>query len=335
MKDSRQLAVLDRAAARIVDRDRSDALEHVACVVCGADDFDVVMPARVDREKDKDLVQKFRASGDELLVDQLVRCRTCRMQYVNPRLRGDLVLEAYSDGEDPTYISQLRARERTFEAALKEIERAAGGTGTLLDIGTAAGAFVAAAKKHGWAAEGCEPNRWLAAWGARHYGIRIQQGSLLEQSYTPGTFDVVTLWDVIEHTLDPREVLERCRVLLKPGGILVVNYPDIGSWIARVMGRRWLFLTSVHLYYFERETMGSLLESTGFRVEKVRPHVQRLELDYILMRGGILSERLSGLARSIASAVRLGRAQVPYWLGQTFMVARRTGPFVAAGFLAA
>jgi spermidine synthase len=132
----------------------------------------------------------------------------------------------------------------------------------------------------------------------------------------------VTLWDVIEHTLDPRAMLEHCRGLLKPGGLLVVNYPDIGSWAARLMGRRWLFLTSVHLYYFDRRTMSQMLESTGFRVETVSPHVQRLELDYILFRGSLLSEALSSAARAVARTARLGRRQVPYWLGQTFVVAR-------------
>ena len=314
----------------------SSTHEHVACAVCGADEYDVVLPARagVGGAAGPDLVQKFRASGDELLVDQLVRCRRCGLQYVNPRLRGDLILDAYIEGEDPAYVSQLRARERTFLTALAEIERAAGTRGTLLDIGTAAGAFVAAAKQRGWAAEGCEPNRWLAEWGARHYGITIRQGSLFDQDYAPHTFDVITLWDVIEHTLDPRNVLEHCRRLLKPGGLLVVNYPDIGSWIARLMRRRWLFLTSVHLYYFERRTMTRLLQSSGFAVETVRPHVQRLELDYILFRAGIISPLLSYLARTVARAVRAGRTQVPYWLGQTFVIARRAGPGAAVALAA-
>ena len=163
-------------------------------------------------------------------------------------------------------MSQLAARERTFTAALVEIERLAGGRGRLLDIGTAAGAFVAAAVRRGWDAEGCEPNRWLGEWGARHYGIRIRQGSVFVQDYAPASFDVVTLWDVIEHTPDPRAVLDRCRELLKPGGLLIVNYPDIGSWIARALGRRWLFLTSVHLWYFDRTTIRRLMESGGFDV---------------------------------------------------------------------
>jgi SAM-dependent methyltransferase len=310
---------------------RPSVLDHVACALCGEDDFDVLLPARADREKDHDPVQKFRASGDELLVDQLVQCRHCGMKYVNPRLSGNLIFGAYTEGEDQTYVSQLEARERTFDRSLATIEGAVGGTGRLLDIGTAAGAFVAAARRRGWDAEGCEPNHWLAGFGERHYGIRIRQGSVFEQPYPPGTFDVVTLWDVIEHTLDPRAMLEHCRRLLKPGGVLVVNYPDIGSWAARLMGQRWLFLTSVHLYYFDRGTMSKMLESTGFQVETIRPHVQRLELDYILFRGSLLSEALSKATRAVARAAGLGKRQVPYWLGQTFVVARLPREAPAAG----
>lgn len=298
-------------------------LETVPCFLCGADDYEVIYDARYDREKDVDLDQKFRASGDELLIDQLVKCRRCGFQYVNPRLRGDLIFSGYTEGDDPTYVSQLQARERTFAASLDEIARAAGGTGRLLDIGTAAGAFVAAARARGWQAEGCEPNKWLAEWGARHYGLTIRQGSVFDQDYEDGSFDVVTLWDVIEHTLEPREMLERCFRLLRPGGVLVVNYPDIGSWIARALGRRWLFLTSVHLYYFDRGTIARMLESTGFRVESIRAHWQRLELDYILFRGSVLSQALSRLSRRVAGMAGAGKSQVPYWLGQTFVIARR------------
>jgi SAM-dependent methyltransferase len=239
-------------------------------------------------------------------------------------LRSDVILASYVGGEDPVYVSQMEARERTFALALARIERLTGGPGSLLDVGTAAGGFLAAAQRRGWRAEGCEPNRWLAAWGSRQYGVRIRPGSLFEQNYEPQQFDVITLWDVIEHTTDPKTTLERCRTLLKPGGMLVVNYPDIGSWIARALGRRWLFLTSVHLHYFDRATIRRLLEATGFEVAQMRPHVQRLELDYILTRASILSQGLSNVARRAVSAVGMERAHIPYWLGQTFVAAKRT-----------
>jgi hypothetical protein len=145
---------------------------------------------------------------------------------------------------------------------------------------------------------------------------------------------VITLWDVIEHTTNPRAVLERCRALLRPGGILVVNYPDIGSWIARAMGRRWLFLTSVHLYYFNRRTIRLMLEKTGYAVERMRPHVQRLELDYILFRGSAISPALSAGGRTMARWLRLGRVEVPYWLGQTFVLSRKSATLLWAFALA-
>jgi SAM-dependent methyltransferase len=304
-------------------RAREEILEHVTCAICDGSDSEVVLEAQYENERDLDLIQKFRASGDELLIDRLVRCRTCGLQYISPRLRSDLILASYSEGEDPIYVSQMQARERTFAASLARIERLAGGPGRLLDVGTAAGGFLAAATRRGWRAEGCEPNRWLAAWGSRHYGVHIKPGSLFDQAYEPGQFDVITLWDVIEHTTNPRATLERCRTLLKPGGILIVNYPDIGSWIARLLGRRWLFLTSVHLHYFDRTTIRRLLAAAGFEVAVARPHVQRLELDYILARASILSAGLSSAGRRIVSALGLARTQVPYWLGQTFVAARR------------
>ncbi len=298
-------------------------LEHVPCAVCGADDYDVLYRPQDALEKDADLTATFRASGDELLVYPLVRCRECEFRYVNPRPRADLISLAYMAGDDPAYVSQIRARERTFAASLERIERAVGGKGRLLDVGTAAGAFVAAARQHGWNAEGCEPNRWLADWGARHYGICIRNGDLLQLDYQENSFDVITLWDVIEHTTDPRLVLDRCRTLMRPHGVLVINFPDIGSWIARLLGRRWPFLTSVHLSYFDRRTIREILGGTGYDVEAVKPHVQRLELDYILYRGSVISRAASAAARRAVKGFGLSSLEVPYWLGQTFVIARK------------
>ena len=300
-------------------------LEHVACNLCGADDPQIIYEARDHQAGSRaDLSHVFRASGDELLVDPLVRCRQCGLEYVTPRPRGVDIVEAYSQGDDPTYVSQVEARERTFRAALARIERLHPGRGRLLDIGTAAGAFLGAAKARGWDVEGCEPNRWMAEWGRRHYGIPISPGDLFAQAYAPGSFDVITLWDVIEHTPDPTRVIQKVRELLKPDGLLVVNYPDIGSWIARLLGRKWPFLSSVHLYYFTRSTMARFLSQNGLTIVDIRPHVQRLEFDYLLSRGQVVSESLSRASRFVARATGLSKRQMPYWIGQTFVAARRT-----------
>ena len=297
-------------------------LESVACNLCGADDPETIYEAR-RLDSSRDLTRTFRASGDDLLRDPLVRCRQCGLQYVNPRPLACDIVTAYSAGDDPTYVSQVAARERTFARAVAHIETLLPGRGRVLDIGTAAGAFLAAARNRGWEVDGCEPNRWTATWGSNHYGLDIRPGELFDHHYPAASFDVVTLWDVIEHTPDPSRVIHRVGDLLKPGGLLIVNYPDIGSSIAQMLGRRWPFLSSVHLYYFTRATMQRFLERQGFEIVEMRPHLQHLELDYLLTRGAAVSGRISKWSRRLVRLLGLSNRQAPYWIGQTFVAARR------------
>jgi SAM-dependent methyltransferase len=302
--------------------DPTPQLETVPCNLCGSTDLDVMYEARADLERDTDLAAKFRASGDELLTQPLVRCRACSLLFVNPRVDTRAMLDGYAAGADPVYVSQMDARVRTFARTLTRIDRLRPAKGRLLDVGTAAGAFLKAAQDDGWHAIGIELNAWLAEWGRSRYGVTIHVGSIDDVSLPAGGFEVVTLWDVIEHTPDPSHVLRRVHQLLAPGGLLVVNYPDIGSWIARAMGRRWPFLSSVHLYYFTRRTMRQLLDRTGFETVDMRPHLQRLKLDYILERGEVVSPALSRAGSRVVEALGVGCREVPYWLGQTFVAAR-------------
>lgn len=300
-----------------------NALEKVPCNLCGSSAHKIIYESRYDQEKDKDLAKKFRSSGDELLIDQLVQCPKCRLKFINPRLKQNLIIEGYTEGEDPLFISQADARERTFFKALRKIEKYAPKKGKILDVGTAGGSFLAAAKKRGWTVSGCEPNKWLVDWGNKKYNIKIDQGTIFEQKYPSNSFDVITLWDVIEHTPDPMKVLEECNRLLKENGILVVNYPDIGSWLARLLGRKWLFLTSVHLYYFTPRTIRHILSKTGFKIELIKPYFQSLELGYIMFRAGTYSSLFSTVGKKMVELAGLAHREVPYWLGQTFVLARK------------
>lgn len=296
-------------------------LEDIPCNLCGADDYEIVYPPQYEVAQPDAIMETFRSSGDEILVDQLVRCNRCGLQYLTPRLKSDVVITGYSEGTDEAFISQNKGREITFAKSLDLIERLVPEKGRILDIGTAGGAFLGVAKRRGWEVAGCEPNRWMAEWGSEHYGIDIQAGTIFDMDLPDAHFDVVTLWDVLEHTPDPKKVLEECRRIMKPGGLLIVNYPDIEALVARLMGRKWVFLLSVHLYYFTPDTIRQMLEKTGFGVGRFKMHWQSLELGYILFR---MEPYLSGLARlgaKIAKALKLEHLQIPYWMGQTLVLA--------------
>lgn len=299
-------------------------LESVVCNLCGADDFVIVYPARYDQARPEELHRSFRSSGDEILVDRLVRCRKCGLQYLNPRLREDVVIDAYSQGSDEIFVSQAKARERTFAGSLKLLEKIKPSKGKLLDVGTAGGSFLHVAQQRGWDVSGCEPNRWLTQWAQENYGLNIFPGTIFDMKLPDDSFDVVCLWDVLEHTADPRKVLGECRRVLKQGGLLLVNYPDIGSLVSRLMGRKWVFLLSVHLYYFTLPTIKKMLQACGFRMVRSQQHWQSLELDYIMFRMRAYIPAVADAGRKIVKKLKLENVSVPYWMGQSLVIAEKS-----------
>lgn len=296
-------------------------LEKVPCVLCGSSNYSVVHPSQYKDKSIEEITKMYRASGDDLLFDQLVRCKKCSLVFVNPRIKSNLILKGYTEGTDELFVSQAKSRENTFSKSLRLIEKYRPHKGKLLDVGTAGGSFLSAAKKRNWEVYGCEPNKWLADWGNKNYGLKIAKGTILDQDYKSDFFDVVTLWDVIEHTPDPSKVLEECGRIMKRGGLLVVNYPDIGSIVARLMKRKWLFLTSVHLFYFTRKTMKGLLKKNGFKTIYVKPHFQTLEAGYVFFRAGKYNKLISNVGSTFVKSLGLEKKGFPYWLGQTFFLA--------------
>ena len=102
-----------------------------------------------------------------------------------------------------------------------------------------------------------------------------------------------------------------------------MSYPDYGSLVSRLMGRRWVFNLTVHLYYFDRGTMGELLRRAGFSPLRFRPYLQTLELGYVARRAAPYLGPLGRLATGGVHLLRLDRVPLQYWVGQTLVVARK------------
>jgi SAM-dependent methyltransferase len=300
-------------------------LEDVACAVCGGDGYEVVIPSRRDPGRAIDLQTVFRSSGDEPLQDRMVRCTSCGLHYVRPRLRWELILEGYRGGTDENFVSQVAFRERTFRACLDKIEKVARPPGRrVLDVGAAGGSFLAMARERGYEALGCEPSTWMCGFARERYSLDLHPGTIFDMPVAPASVDLLTLWDVIEHTPDPRAVLVRAHELLTPDGVLVMSWPDYASLAARGLGSKWPFLLTVHLYYFTPATMTELLRRTGFRALDYRPHVQTLELGYVAMRAAPYLGPLAGLVRGPVRALGLEHLPLSYWVGQTMVVAKKS-----------
>src|SRR5262249_37635696 len=126
-------------------------------------------------------------------------------------------------------------------------------------------------------------------------GLRVLAGTLPHPELQPESFDVVTMWQSLEHVHQPREVLQEAFRLLVPGGKLVVAVPNIDSLAYRWFGADWFGLDLPrHLTRFTPMTLSLMLERTGFRLSALR-----------------MIRHSSWLCSSATLAVR--RKQGPYW----------------------
>jgi 2-polyprenyl-3-methyl-5-hydroxy-6-metoxy-1,4-benzoquinol methylase len=222
----------------------------------------------------------------------VVRCADCGALQRDPLPSVEEMESYYSD---PSYItggyfaSSEGPEGPIYRAALSFLaarRRGAGyaPAGRILDVGAGAGTFLELARAHGWDATGVELSADLAARAEARSGARVVQGDFLAASLEPASFDAITLWDVLEHTIDPGAVLDRARDLLAPGGVLVVFTIDAASlfnvvadfaWRAtfgRIGGPLELLYDKRHNHYFTARTLRTLLARHGLRVEKTETH---------------------------------------------------------------
>ena len=130
-----------------------------------------------------------------------------------------------------TYDSRKKYFSRRYRRQLRDI-RAFKAGGTLLDVGCKIGAFLTEARAAGFQTAGVEMNRECAEYAQSQLGLDVFNGRLDQAGFADGAFDVVTLYDVLEHVPELQLLLREIRRILKPTGLLVVQSPNIDSVMA-------------------------------------------------------------------------------------------------------
>ncbi len=231
-------------------------MSHRDCVVCGS----------------PNPVYLFAKDGHEM-----VACRTCGLVYVGEdpagidfdALYGESYYTGGSDAVFADYVGQEAARRaharrklwwlRTFAPRIAR-------EGRLLDVGCAAGFFLAEARAF-YEVQGVELSAWSSAYARDRLKLPVATGTLQDAQLPPDRFDIVTLWDVIEHVPDPVPLLTEAARVLKPGGRLVLTTGDWGSAYAQRRGADWHLMTPPwHLSMFSRATLARAAGRAGLKV---------------------------------------------------------------------
>ena len=145
----------------------------------------------------------------------------------------------------------------------------------LLDVGCSSGAFIFVASTFGVECEGVEPAK-NAAIAANKAGLKVHHGYLEECNLPNKTYNIITLFEVIEHLKEPVKLFEECGRLLKDNGIIVVRTANSDSWTVKILKGEWHYFNiskhGGHISFFCKNSIKTLAEHTGFRIEKYYTH---------------------------------------------------------------
>ncbi|MEM3401730.1 MAG: class I SAM-dependent methyltransferase [Candidatus Hadarchaeales archaeon] len=205
------------------------------------------------------------------------RCKSCGLGYTSPRIPEKEMLKYYVSEQRKIHrtpkaegiTSFLRTAWYTYLSAIKDpcmLEKVP--PGKVLDVGCGWGEILEKLRKRGWETYGIEINR-DAAKHAQGFG-RIYTCELTEAKFPKDFFDAVILRHVLEHVYHPLEILAEIHRILKTGGILVIEVPEIDSVEARIFKSFFpIWNPPRHLYHFSRSTLEAFLKKSGFMIVEI------------------------------------------------------------------
>jgi len=201
---------------------------------------------------------------------RIVKCMRCNLRYTDRRLNKKGVLLYYQEGyftgrvngAYKNYIAEERERLIDFDLKYKFLKKFIE-RGVLLDVGCATGFSLIAAQLNGFTPEGVDLSEWAVH--QNKTGLKIFNKDLTELE-GEGKYDIISMWDVIEHFLEPEKAFCKLNRLLRPGGFLIFTYPDPTLWMARMLGKRWIALTpEEHYFFFPPKILEDWLGKFGFK----------------------------------------------------------------------
>jgi len=213
----------------------------------------------------------------------LVYCKKCSLVYLNPRPEAQELERHY-----PSFTFNRPSVDSpvAFFWRLRQIERFRN-KGKLLDVGCGNGGFLAFMQQRGWDISGLDNAPAGVSIAKELLGDRVLLTTLKEASYPSNHFDVVSLFEVLEHVPDPSSELKEINRILKPGGLLCLSVPNFASWERVLFAKWWNGLDAPrHLYQFAPHTLEKLLQAADFEILELKSvnaceiQVNRKRIDY-------------------------------------------------------
>ncbi|OPY84133.1 MAG: putative S-adenosylmethionine-dependent methyltransferase [Smithella sp. PtaU1.Bin162] len=202
------------------------------------------------------------------------QCTDCKLGVLDPRPDDDELTKLYEQEYfQDQYKEELRMNSPAMQERLAQEKhrlrffRPYKKEGSVLDIGCGRAYFLLACRKKGYNVEGIDVSADVAAYVSRELKIPVHIGEAGNIELPEKTFDVVTMWHSLEHTVDPNIYLQKARHWLKDDGVLVVDVPNYAGHDALKTWENWRgWQLPYHFYHFTKSSLYALLNKNGFTV---------------------------------------------------------------------
>lgn len=204
---------------------------------------------------------------------RIEKCLICGLVQVTDIASTQQVEQLYDVDFFERYYDDLESNQKkqryvylNFSNKLDQIEkRFKKKRGKILDVGCSFGFFLDVARQRGWGVEGIDVSKYAADYARQRLGLSVINKPIMEADHEEKSFDVITMWYVVEHLSNPKQDLRRLSTFLKDEGILVVSTSNVDSFRAKVYGKKW-FIPPVHLLFFSPKTIRSLFKECYFHI---------------------------------------------------------------------
>ena len=204
----------------------------------------------------------------------ILRCGICGYVFADNRLTDEELFALYNEGfftgvEFSDYAADERFFRKNFRLRYKELKRFIdpGRHKRLLEIGSAYGFFLDEVRNEFASVQGIDITDAGVRAARERFGLDVVQADFLAHDYGAQKFDIICMWDTIEHLRAPHLYLEKIARHTDQGALLAVTTADVDSLNARLRGERWRMIhPPTHLHYFSAATLTRLLDRHGFEV---------------------------------------------------------------------
>ena len=238
--------------------------------------------SQVDLNKiDFSCTESSRLNNDKTpLKPNLFICKDCGIIF--SEFHNIKFEKKYSDVVDNRYVDQIKYKKLYFRNIIKKMKNELSKDKDLLEIGSYYGAFGSEVLEHVKSYTGLEISTHAANFSKNKYKLNIYNTTVEQHLKSSPLYDLIVMFDVMEHFDDPFQILKICNVKLKKNGILIFSTMNMDSFTAKILGRKYPWIMLMHKFYFTNNSLKKILQKNSFDLYKKKYDIRIVSIEYLL-----------------------------------------------------